>query len=258
MAFETIIYEKKDFMGIISLNRPDYFNTFSSQMATELCRALTQAEEDKDVKIVIVKGEGKVFSTGIDISEYPEKSPWEYQEWMALMDKMHFIVASMGKPVIAMVHKYAVANGAGLMFAADFAIVSEGTKIGTTAINVGLICTSPIIPVMYGVGKKKSLEMLLCGEMIDAKEALELGLVNKVVPQEKLEEETFEFAKNLASKSPVALRIGKEFYYKALDMTFRQKFDYSTELFARLCTTEDAKEGVTAFIEKRKPQWKGR
>jgi enoyl-CoA hydratase/carnithine racemase len=258
MPFETILIEKRNEMGIITLNRPQKFNTFSTQLAEELNAALRQLDEDNEIRVVIVKGAGKVFSTGIDVSEFHGKTPSEYYRWLTLMDQMHFTIASMGKPVIAMVHGYAVANGAGLMAAADFAIVAEGTQIGTTAINVGLLCTGPIIPMSYGLGKKKTLEMLLSGDMIDAREAERLGLVNKVVPAEKLEEETFTFAQKLIAKSPVAIEIGKKFYYQMIDMPFRQRFVLNSEIMARLCTTEDALEGVNAFIEKRKPIWKGK
>jgi enoyl-CoA hydratase/carnithine racemase len=151
-----------------------------------------------------------------------------------------------------------VANGAGLLAAADFAVVAEGTKIGTTAINVGLLCTGPIIPLTYGLSKKKALEMLLSGDMIDAAEAERLGIVNKVVPADKQEEETWAFAEKLIQKSPLAVEMGKHFYYKTLDMPFQQKFAHSSEVFSRLCSTEDAQEGVCAFLEKRKPAWKGK
>ncbi len=174
------------------------------------------------------------------------------------MDQMHFRIASLKKPVIAMVHGYALANGAGLVAAADFAIMAEDAKLGTTAINVGLLCTGPIIPMTYGLGKKKILEMLLSGDMIDAKEAERLGLVNRVVPAEKLEEETFAFAQKLIAKSAIALQMGKNFYYQMIDMPFPQRFAFHRELMVRLCTTEDAKEGIRAFIEKRQPVWKGK
>jgi enoyl-CoA hydratase/carnithine racemase len=258
MAFETILIEKKNQVGIITLNRPQKFNTFSSLMAEELNTALRKLDEDTEVRVVIIKGAGKAFSTGIDINEFHGKTPSEYHKWLTLMDQMHFTIASMGKPVIAMVHGYAVANGAGLVAAADFAIMAGDAKLGTTAINVGLLCTGPIIPMSYSLGKKKTLEMLLSGDMIDAKEAERLGLVNKVVPAENLEEETFAFAKKLIDKSPVAIQMGKNFYYQMIDMPFRQRFVLNSEIMARLCISEDAQEGVNAFIEKRPPVWKGK
>jgi len=258
MSLETILIEKRNNLGIIILNRPQKFSTFSSQMAEELNGTLLQLDEDAEVRVVIIKGAGKVFSTGIDVSEFHGKTPLEYYRWGTLMDQMHFTIASMKKPVIAMVHGYAVANGAGLMAAADFAIVAEGTQIGTTAINVGLLCTGPIIPISYSLGKKKTLEMLLSGDMIDAKEAERLGLVNKVVPADRLEEETFAFAQKLIAKSPLAIQIGKDFYYQMIDMAFRQRFVLNSEIMTRLSTTEDALEGINAFLEKRQPMWKGK
>jgi enoyl-CoA hydratase/carnithine racemase len=258
MSFETILIEKRDKIGILTLNRPQKFNTFNTRLAEELNAALCQLDEDNEVRVVIIKGAGKVFSTGIDVSEFHGKTLSEYHRWLTPMDQMYLTIASMGKPVIVMVHGYAVANGAGLMAAADFAVVAEGTQIGTTAINVGLLCTGPIIPMSYGLGKKKTLEMLLSGDMIDAREAERLGLVNKVVPAEKLEEETFAFAQKLIAKSPVAIEIGKKFYYQMIDMPFRQRFVLNSEIMARLCTTEDASEGINAFIEKRQPMWKGK
>jgi len=257
MSFETILIEKRDKIGILTLNRPQKFNTFNTRLAEELNAALCQLDEDNEVRVVIIKGAGKVFSTGIDVSEFHGKTLSEYHRWLTPMDQMHLTIASMGKPVIAMVHGYAVANGAGLVAAADFAIMAEDARFGTTAINVGLLCTGPIIPMSYGLGKKKTLEMLLSGDMIDAREAERLGLVNKVVPAEKLEEETFAFAQKLIDKSPVAIQMGKNFYYQMIDMPFRQRFVLNSEIMTRLSTTEDAQEGVKAFIEKRKPVWKG-
>ena len=172
-------------LALLTLNRPDKMNTFSSQLAQELNEGLRRLDQDDQVQIVIVKGAGRAFSTGIDIAEFPGKSTSEYQAWISGMDEMHLTIAGMAKPVIAQVHGFAVANGAGLLFAADFAIVAEGTKIGTTAIKVGLLCTGPIIPISYSLGKKKVLEMLLSGDMIDAAEAESLGLVNRVVPLDK-------------------------------------------------------------------------
>jgi len=226
-------------------------------MATELNEALIRLDKDPKVRAVIIKGAGKVFSTGIDLGEFGGKTQEEYREWMQLMDRMHITIAEMGKPVIAMAHGYAVANGVGLLAAADFAIVAEGTKIGTTAINVGLLCTGPLSALSYSLGKKRALEMLLGGEMIDAKEAERLGLVNRVVPRERLEEEAFAFAGKLVTKSPTAMAAGKRFYYRAIDLPFRERLSLNSEVIARLCMTEDAKEGVDAFRNKRMPSWRG-
>ena len=253
MEFATINVEHQEQIGILTLNRPEKMNTFSSQLARELNDGLRLLEQNEQVRIIIVKGAGRAFSTGIDIAEFPGKTATEYQEWISLMDEMHLTVAALAKPVIAMVHGFAVANGAGLVFAADFAIVAEGTKIGTTAINVGLLCTGPVIPISH-LGKKKVLEMLLCGDMIDAVEAESLGLVNKVVPLDNLEAETLAFARKLISKSPLAIKMGKQFYYQMVDLPFSQRFTYSSEVFARLCTSADAKEGVGAFLAKRTPR----
>jgi enoyl-CoA hydratase/carnithine racemase len=258
MDFATLIVEKKDQIATLTLNRPEKMNTFSSQLARELNDALGQLDADDQVRVVVVKGAGKAFSTGIDIAEFAGKTAQEYQAWSALMDEMHLTIAAMAKPVIAMVHGYAVANGAGLVFAADLAVVAEGTKIGTTAINVGLLCTGPIIPLTHALGKQKVMEMLLSGDMIDAAEAYKLGLVNKVAPLDRLEEETLALARKIVGKSPLAVKMGKQFYYQMIDMPFRQRFAYSSEVFARLCTSEDAQEGVKAFLAKRPPVWQGK
>lgn len=257
MEYKTILVECRDQLGFLTLNRPEKMNTFSSQLARELNDCLRQMDNDDAVRVVIVKGAGRAFSTGIDIAEFAGKSATEYQEWIGLMDEMHLTIAGMGKPVIAMVHGYAVANGAGLVFAADFAVVAEGTKIGTTAINVGLLCTGPVIPISH-LGKKKVLEMLLCGDLIDAAEAERLGIVNRVVPADRLESETLAFAQKLLNKSPLAVAMGKKFYYQMQDMPYQQRFTYSSEVFARLCTSRDAQEGVSAFLEKRPPVWQGK
>lgn len=254
----AVLVEKRDRLGFLTLNRPEKLNTFSSQLARELNDQLRLLDGDPQVQVIIVRGAGRAFSTGIDISEFGGKSAQEYQHWISLMDEMHLTIAGMAKPVIAMAQGFAIANGAGLLFAADFALVAEGTKIGTTAINVGLLCTGPIIPVSYALGKAKVLELLLSGEMIDAREAERLGLVNRVVPADKLEEETLAFAQKLLSKSPLALQLGKRFYYQMINMPLNQRFAYSSEIFARLCTSEDAKEGVAAFLAKRPPVWQGR
>jgi enoyl-CoA hydratase/carnithine racemase len=256
MPHKTVIVDQQNHIGTITLNRPDQLNTFSSEMARELNRGLVELDNEKQVRVVVVKGAGKAFSTGIDVSEFFGKSLKEYREWVGLMEQMNHVIAYMKKPVIASVHGYAVANGAGLIAACDLAIVAEGTKIGTTAINVGLFCMGPAVPLSRSLGRKRCLEMLLTGDMIDARDAERWGLVNKVVPADQLDEATMALAAKLAEKSPLALQMGKQSFYRMSDMEFGKALEYTNETFAALCVTDDAQEGVDAFLKKRKPVWK--
>ncbi len=256
MEFETIIVERENHIGIITLNRPDQLNTFTTRLARELNQSLVDMDEDKEIRVVIIKGNGRVFCAGIDVSVLPMKSIVEYRPWVQDMERMNLTIAHMVKPVIVAAHGVAAANGAGLVAAADLAIVAEATRIGTTAINVGLFCHGPAVPLSRSLGRKLCLEMLLTGDFIDAERAERIGLVNKVVPADKLMDEALNLANKLASKSPIALQMGKKAFYTMSDMEFEKASEYSNEMFVELCTTEDAIEGVKAFREKREPVWK--
>ena len=256
MDFETIIVEKKNHVGIITLNRPDQLNTFTATLAAELDKALLAMDQDKEIRVIIITGNGRAFSAGIDVSVLPMKNILEYRQWIRDMEKSLLTIAHMLKPVIVAAHGVAAANGAGLVTAADLAIVAEGTRIGTTAINVGLFCMGPAVPLSRSLGRKLALEMLLTGDFIDAERAERIGLVNKVVPQDKLMDEAMNLATKLASKSPIALQMGKQAFYTMSDMEFDKAMEYSDEMFAELCTIDDALEGINAFKEKREPVWK--
>lgn len=256
MAYETVIVEQTDHIGTITLNRPDHLNTFSTQLATELNDAIIELDNDPEVRVMVIKGAGRAFCAGIDLEEFHGKSHRQYKQWVTLMEKMASVIAEIKKPVIASAHGFAVANGAGIIASCDLAVIAEGTRIGTTAISVGLFCMGPAVPLSRSLGRKRSLEMLLSGDMITAEQAEKWGLVNKVVPKDKLEEETMKLAAKLAQKSPIALQMGKQAFYHMADMEFGKALEYSNEMFATLCVTEDGKEGVEAFLEKRKPVWK--
>ena len=256
MAYETVLVEKTEHIGIITLNRPEKLNTFNIPLGRDLNAALGELEGDQDIYVVIIRANGRVFSAGIDISDFPKKGILEYRPWIALMEKMTLTIAKMRKPVIAAVHGVAAANGAGLVAAADLAIATEGARFGLTAIDVGLFCMGPAVPMDRCVGKKHCLELLLTGDLIDAHRAERIGLVNKVVPEDKLMEEAIALAKKLAAKSPYALQMGKEAYYTMADMPLEKALQYSNEMFCELCTLKDAEEGVRAFLEKRPPKWR--
>jgi enoyl-CoA hydratase/carnithine racemase len=237
------------------LNRPDSLNTFTLPLATELTAALLQLDGDPAVRVMIVKGAGKAFCAGIDVGDFFGKSTLEYRNWIERMETPLETISRMQKPVIAQVHGVAAANGAGLVAACDLAIAADNARMGLTAINVGLNCVGPVIPVTRSVGRKRAMEMLLYGELIKAPAAMDMGLINKVVPADDLEMEARRWAAVLAAKSPVALQNAKSAFYAAADLTYEKSFAYMNEAFARLCASEDAKEGVSAFLEKRNPTW---
>jgi len=256
MGYETVLVERTEHIGIITLNRPEKLNTFNMPLGRDLNAALDELEGDRDVYVVIIRANGRVFSAGIDISDFPKKGILEYRPWIALMEKMTLTIAKMRKPVIAAVHGVAAANGAGLVAAADLAIATEGARFGLTAIDVGLFCMGPAVPMDRCVGKKHCLELLLTGDLIDAHRAERIGLVNKVVPEERLMDEAIALAKKLSAKSPLALQMGKESYYTMADMPLEKALQYSNEIFTELCTLKDSEEGVRAFLEKRPPKWR--
>lgn len=256
MAEHLIIAKDDQFVGSITMNRPDNLNTFNTPMAGELAEALLDLDDDPEVRVVLLKGAGKAFCAGIDVNELAGKTTIEYRNWIEHMEQPLISIAKMKKPVIAQVQGVAAANGMGLVAAADLAIAAENTKMGLTAINVGLNCVGPVIPVARCVGRKKALELLLYGDLIKADEAQRLGLLNRIVPKEELENEALAWALELARKSPIAIQIAKKGFYSSEDMDYFRQFDLMNEAFARLCSSDDAKEGVQAFFEKRKPVWK--
>ena len=252
---EEIRTEKRDKVGIITLNRPEAKNTFTVSFARDLNDALIRFDEDPEVRAVIIRGEGEHFSFGIDLSQFDEKTPEDYLDFIRNMDEHNHTIAKMKKPVIASVRGYAVANGAGLAFACDFSIAADGTRFGTTAVNVGLICLGPAGAVIPNVGRKKALEMILTGEIMEAEEVCDLGLINRVVPDGDLEQATFKFAEELTHKSPLAVQTGKRGVYAFAGKEYHKALDRMSELFAGLCLHPDAREGVSAFLEKRSPSW---
>jgi len=256
MSMSEILINRSGSIGIITLNRPEKKNTFTQMFAAELNKALLDFDADEQIRVVIIRAEGKNFSVGIALDLFKEKDHGEYRDFLRMMDLHNHTIAQMKKPVIGAVKGYTVANGAGLAFACDMVVASEDTLLGTTAINVGLICLGPAVPLNRIVGRRKTLEMVLTGDMMSAQDALQAGLVNYVVAPEELDEAVMKLAEKLAKKSPLALEIGKRGVYALQDFSYHQGADLMTEYFANLCSTEDAEEGVRAFLEKREPNWK--
>ncbi len=259
MNFKSIIMEtNNNHIGSVTLNRPEHLNTFNMELAKELILSLEQLDQDPEIRVILIKGAGRAFCAGIDVSDFFGKTAMQYKEWIEVMEAPLIHISKIKKPVIAQVHGPAVANGCGLVGACDLAIAAKNSKFGLTAINVGLNCIGPVVPILRSIGRKRALELLFSGDTIDADEARSIGLVNKVVEDDKLEEEAMKWAIHLSRKSPIALQIAKKAFYDAEDMEYYRAFSYMNEAFARLCSTEDAKEGINAFLEKRVPDYKGK
>ena len=257
-GYQTLSIQAEQHIGQITFQRPKALNTFTSELATEFNAALWELERNEAVRVVVVKGAGKAFCAGIDVNELEGKSALDLYKWVGLMEEMSLSIAKMGTPVIASVQDLAVANGIGIVASADLAVAAEGARFGATAVNVGLFCMGPAVPLLRNLGRKKALELILTGDMIKAEEALQIGLVNKVVPKEDLEEATRALAGKLAQKSPLAVQLGKRSFYRMEDLDYEQAFELVNNHFAMLCSSDDAREGVQAFLEKRSPGWKMR
>lgn len=258
MDYENLIVEVgDDFVGTITLNAPQRLNSFTYAMAAEVIDALQTLDADPAVRVVLLTGAGKAFCVGIDVNEMEGKTPSELKAWVEHMERPLAYMDGMKKPVIAAAQGVAAANGAGLIAAADLAICAKSARIGYTAVKVGLFCLGPAVPLMRVVGRKVANELLFYGRLIKPERALELGLINKVVPDESLAKEARAWAADLARLSPTAVQLSKQAISCASELGFHHAFEHMNEAFARLCTTEDAKEGVQAFLEKRDAVWKG-
>ena len=250
MKYNTIETLIEDKIGWITLNRPEENNTFNIPLATELNSALREMDENEDVNVVVVNANGKNFCTGIDVNYVDGKSMQEYLDWGALMGEMNITIAEMVKPVIASVQGIAVANGIGLVAGCDLAIAADTARFGATAVNIGLFCMGPAVPLLKSIGRKRTLDLIMTGDIIDAEKALDFGIVNRLVPEDDLVEETKEYARKLADKNPAALQIGKKSFYQIEDMNYKDAIEYANYHFATLCTLDEAQADVDKFLKR--------
>ncbi len=257
MAFETLTVSKQEGFALITINRPQALNALNSQVLKELYEALFDIDHDDTLHCSVITGNEKAFAAGADIKEMADKSEKQMiaDDQFAPFDHLR----KMKKPVIAAVNGFALGGGCELVMACDIIIASETAKFGQPEINLG------VIPGMGGtqrltraVGKYKAMELILVGDMFTAEEALQWGLVNKVVPGEFLLEEAKSLAKKIAGKAPVAVQAAKEMINKAANFPLDESLEAERHKFNSLFATEDQKEGMKAFIEKRKPVWKGK
>lgn len=256
MGLENLLYEPKGNVGVISLNRPEKRNALSRGLLMELTGFINELALDKKVNVIIIKGLGKTFSAGHDLKEIYESDPQEVLKLFQTCYQTMQAIREIPKPVIAQVHGVATAAGCQLVAACDLAVAAEDALFGTPGVKIGIFCTTPAVFLSRNVGRKKAMEMLLTGDLISASEALLHGLVNKVVPLENLDSETFSMAEKIAGLSASAIAVGKRAFYQQLNMDDFQALNYASEVISLNSTTRDAREGIGAFIEKREPKWK--
>lgn len=259
MKYQTTIVERRKRVGIITLNRPEARNALNAQLMAEMLDALQELEDDAEIRAIIIKGAGSSFCSGHDFSELQGKNVLGLRR--VFREPLHIIetIAAMSKPVIAAVHGHATAAGCSLAAGCDLVIASEDALFQLPGVSIGGACISPVAVVSRSVGRKKCLELLLTGEPFNAHQAERAGLVNRVVPLEELDDAAMELAEKLASKAPLALQLGKQAFYTMSDMGEGEAYNYAAEMISINFDTEDAREGMDSFVEKREPQpWKGR
>jgi enoyl-CoA hydratase/carnithine racemase len=243
----------------LTLNRPEQFNALSKALLDELEAALNTIASDESARVVIIAGAGKAFCAGHDLKEMRSNPAQEFQQ--ALFEQCSRIMmrlTELPQPVIARVHGIATAAGCQLVAMCDLAVASESARFAVSGINVGLFCSTPSVGLARNIGRKQAMEMLLTGDFIDARTALERGLVNRVVPDDQLDGEVKELTDAIVSKSPAAVRSGKQMFYRQLELGLADAYELANEVIACDMMTEDAQEGIDAFIEKRPPEWRGR
>lgn len=260
MGFKNILYEKRDGIATITINRPQAMNAMNRETIPEFLSGLEDADKDENVRIVVITGAGeKAFCAGLDLKPMRDISVMEAVETSRLGQKLTLAIEELGKPVIAAINGYALGGGLELAMACDIRIASEKARVGQTEVNVGLLPGwggTQRLPRLVGKGIAK--ELIFTGKMIDAKTAERIGLINMVVPPERLRSTVEEFAKEIMSKPPIAIKLVKELVNNSIETDQGTGLMHEAEAFGILSSTEDYREGISAFIEKRKPGYKGR
>jgi len=248
-----------DGVSRIKLNDPITYNSLSLDMLKSLIKCFNNLNNDKRTKVIVIEGLGKGFCAGHNLKEIISlKGKPEYQKLFNLCSELMISITNNNKPVIAKVHGAAFAAGCQLVATCDLALSTNDAIFATPGVNIGLFCSTPMVAVSRSVNKKETMKMILTGEPITAKYAKEIGLINDHFENSKLEEEVINLAKTVASKSNKVMKIGKKAFYKQLEMPLDEAYKYTSKVMTENMMTLDAKEGISAFLEKRTPNWKNK
>ena len=255
----VITKESNNGISRIILNEPSTYNALSLNTIKSLIECFNNFNNDDKTKVIIIEGKGKGFSAGHNLKEIKSlKGKPEYKKLFNLCSKLMINIINNRKPVIAKVHGAAFAAGCQLVASCDLALSSDEALFATPGVNIGLFCSTPMVAVSRNVSRKKTMKMLLTGEPIKAELAKEIGLINDYFKISELEDEVIKLAETIASKSNKIINIGKEAFYKQLEMSLDQAYKYTSEVMSENMLDLDAKEGISAFLEKRKPKWKNK
>tara|TARA_B100001123_G_C15208239_1_gene986153 strand:+ start:594 stop:1379 length:786 start_codon:yes stop_codon:yes gene_type:complete len=254
-----IVQRSNSGISRIKLNEPNTYNALSLKRIKSLIEIFKEFNNDEITKVIIIEGSGKGFSAGHNLKEISKlKGKPAFRNLFISCSNLMLSIIKNRKPVIAKVHGAAFAAGCQLVASCDLALSSNDAIFATPGVNIGLFCSTPMVALSRNVGRKKTMKMLLTGEPINANYAKEIGLINDYFPYVKLEEETLKLAEVVNSKSSKILKIGKEAFYKQLEMPIDRAYKYTSEVMTRNMMAIDAKEGISAFLEKRTPTWKNK
>ncbi len=254
-----VLRQTKAGVATLTLNRPKQYNALSQAMLAALQAELDGVAADKTVRAVVIAGGGPAFCAGHDLKEMrAHADPAFHRALFAQCGRVMLTINRLPQPVIARVHGIATAAGCQLVAACDLAVASDNARFATSGINVGLFCSTPAVALSRNLGRKQALELLLTGDFIDAPTAQRQGLVNRVAPLDQLDAAVGELTGSICNKSPFAIAMGKELFYRQLELGLEAAYACASEAMACNMNSEDAREGIDAFIAKRKPEWKGR
>jgi enoyl-CoA hydratase/carnithine racemase len=258
MMFETILRAQEGPAAVITLNRPERRNALSLQLMRELTNCLDEIGRDGAVRAVVLRAAGKVFCSGHDLAEMTGRDLNEYRCIFDACTDLMCKIQAIPQPVIACVQGLATAAGCQLVAACDLAVAAEEAAFATPGVKIGLFCTTPMVALTRAIGRKRALQMLLTGELVDARTAAEWGLVNQVVAASELAPATRQLAERIAAASSLVVALGKQAFYTQIDLDQPKAYAYAKEVMSMNALAADAQEGMSAFLGKRTPCWSGR